>query len=179
MYNDSVDSEINKIGIKGFLGQIEQFFTSSNKTDKKCIDVQKKRIRYPRAFYDKFKYYKKYDEIDAINFEKLEKKFKLEKNPIYLTDIIDDKIYLYTFTNKYLVVLLKEKNDIRSINKNVDYSFVEKVEIVDNNKVKIYFNEKGLKENKNFDHITLSCENEYNAEKIKALLEEKNKNILE
>ena len=179
MYNDSVDSEINKIGIKGFLGQIEQFFTSSNKTDKKCIDVQKKRIRYPRAFYDKFKYYKKYGEIDAINFEKLEKKFKLEKNPIYLTDIIDDKIYLYTFTNKYLVVLLKENNDIRSINKNVDYSFVEKAEIVDNNKVKIYFNEKGLKENKNFDHITLSCENEFNAEKIKALLEEKSKNILE
>ena len=176
LYKDLADSEINKIGFKGFLGQIEQFFTNSNKINKYCIDVQKKRIRYPRAFYDKYKYYKKYDEIDAIYFEKLENKFKLGKNPIYLTDIVIEKKYWFCFTNKYLIILVNE-NDLHS--KNVDYSLVKEVKIIENNKIIVYYNKKGIKENKNFDHTTLYCESESNAKKIKILLEEKSKNILE
>ena len=176
LYKDSADSEINKIGFKGFLGQIGQFFSYKNKLDKYCIDVQKKRIRFPRAFYDKYKYYKNYDEIDAIYFEKLENKFNLRKNPIYLTDIIIEKKYWFCFTNKYLIILLNE-NDLHSLN--VDYSLVKEIKIVENNKLVVTYNEKGIKEKKNMNHITLYCENESNANKIKILLEEKSKNILE
>ena len=41
MYKDVANSEVTKIGLKGILGQIEQFFTKSNKTNKECTEVQK------------------------------------------------------------------------------------------------------------------------------------------
>ena len=69
------------------------------------------------------------------------------------------------------------ENDLHSLN--VDYSLVKEIKIVENNKLVVTYNEKGIKEKKNMNHITLYCENESNANKIKILLEEKSKNILE
>jgi hypothetical protein len=83
MYKDAASSEMNKIGIRGFFGQIQQLFTNPNKTDKYCTDVQKGRIRHPRAFYGKYKYFKKYNMNDAKYLELIEDKFNLEKSGIY------------------------------------------------------------------------------------------------
>ena len=171
MYKDETSSEIYKIGFKGFLGQIGQLFNFSEKTKSNCTDVQKGRIRNPRVFFGEYKYFKKYDENEAKNYKLLDDKFNLQKNLIYLSDLISGKKFLFTFTKSYLLIL--DKNSLKNYT-NVNYDWIDKAEC-DNNCIIIYMNEKGKKETKRND-ITLDCENELNAKNISKLLNEKSKN---
>ena len=172
MYKDASSMETNKIGFKGFIGRIQQFFIP-NKTNKNCTEVQKKRIRHPRAFYGEYKYYKKYEENDAIYFEIIEQKYNLSKGGIYLSDFILGEKYLYTFTKDFLLIL--EKDTLKKYG-SVYYSLIDRV-IFDKSYVIVYFNEKIKRENK-AENITLNCESEFNAECIQKLLNEKSKIIL-
>ena len=171
MYKDQASSEINAIGFKGLLGQIGNFFIYSNKTSKKCTDVQKGRMRPPRAFYGKYKYFKKYNSNDAKYLELLENKFNLEKNGIYLSDFILGKKYLFAFTNYHLVVL--ETNTLKEYI-NVDYTFIDRADC-DKNYVLIYLNAKG-KNQKKTEQLPLNCDTDSNAEIISQILNENCKN---
>ena len=170
MYKEEASFEMNKIGIKGFIGQIEQFFTKSNKTDEKCTDVQRGRIRHPRAFYGKYKYFKKYNMNDAKYLELIEDKFNLEKSGIYLSDFILDKNYSFCFTDYYLLIL---END--SLNKYnfINYFFIDSA-VSDKNKIIVYLNKEGKNQHK-VDNVTINCENEVIAQNISKLLNENSK----
>ena len=174
MYKDSASSEINSIGFKGLLGQIGQIFINSKTTSKNCTDVQKGRIRYPRAFYGKYKYFKKYNSNDAKYLDILENKFNLEKSGIYLSDFIPGKKLLFAFTNYHLVVL--ETNSLKEYI-NVDYSFIDRAEC-DKNIVIIYLNAKG-KNQKKVEQLPINCDIASNAENISQILNENCKNNFE
>ena len=171
MYKDSASNETNKIGFQGFLGQISNYFIG-NSSNKNSTEVQKGRIRYPRAFYGKYKYYKNYDYNDAKYFDILEKRFDLEKSGLYLTNIIKGNKNLFVFTN-YKFLVFEEIN--LNILINLEYIFIDRT-AVDKNNLIIHLNKKG-KEKYNGELLSLDCENNINAQNISILIDEQNKSI--
>ena len=171
IYKDQMSSEITNIGLKGFLGQIQQFFINKNKTDKNCVEVRKNRFRPPRAFYGKYKYFKIYDKNDADYIDKLENKYNFENNGVYLDELFKGEKNIYYFTNIFLFVFVKNSFEICS---KVEYASIDEVNF-DKQILAIYFNEDGKKKN-NCNLISILCENNYTAEKVAKLLNDKYKN---
>ena len=172
IYKDQMSSEITNMGLKGFLGQIQQFFISKSKTDKKCIEVQKNRFRPPRAFYGKYKYFKIYDKDDADYNNKLENKYNFEDNGVFLDEIFKGEKNIYYFTNRFLFVFI---DNTFEINSKVEYASIDKAKF-DQENLFVYFNEEGKKKN-NCNFIPIICENNNIAEKVSQLLNDKYKNI--
>ena len=72
-YKSKIIGDITSIGIKGFVGNFTKIFNFIS-SDKSGKEIWGKRKRPPRAFYGKYKYFKTYNEIDSIYFEKIEVK---------------------------------------------------------------------------------------------------------
>ena len=136
-YKEEVSSEIIKLGLNGFWGQIKQFLqiNITDDNDRRCTDVQKNRIRPTRAFYDEYKYFKIYNKEDAIYFDILNKKYNLAINNLYCVNLIRDKKYVYLFTNKSLLVLNEKGLEMIF---NVEYSNVKDIIIKNNNVIVCY-----------------------------------------
>ena len=171
IYNEQLSSEITNIGFKGLWGQIQHFFIKLDKTDKKCVDVQKNRTRHPRALYTKYKYFKSFNEDDAKYFDILKNKYHLEENGIYCCELVKGTNYLYLFTN--LDLLIFNVGNYENIAK-INYSAVIKLEIEKNNII-IFLNDKNDTNGK--DNITICCENIPIAENVKKILSDKQTKI--
>ena len=167
IYNEQLKSEITNIGLKGLWGQIEQFFLSSNKTNKHCTEVQNNRYRIPRAFYGKYKYYKNYSKDEALYFDKLENKYNFEKNEVYLCGIIKGEKNIYVFTSIFFYVFIDKSLEISS---KVEYASIDKV-ISEQENILVYFNEEGKKKN-GINELSIFCENNDIAENVVKLLNE-------
>ena len=161
IYKEQLSSEITNIGLKGLWGQIQHLFINIDKTDKNCVEVQKNRIRRPRALYGKYKYFKPFDNDDAVYFDILKNKYHLEENGIYCCDLVKGSNYLYLFTNLDLIVFyIGDYKDIAKIN----YSSIIKVTKEKNNII-IFLNE-----GKN---ISICCESVSLAENVSKILSDK------
>ena len=173
IYKDEASSEIINIGLKGLWGQIQQFFVNPNKTSKDCLEVQKNRIRPPRALYGKYKYFKNYNKDDAKYFYNLENKYQFEKNGCYIYELIKGKKNIYIFTNTFFFVFTDVTYDLCS---KVEYASIDKI-IVDQVNLVIYFNSEGKKKN-NTNSLSIFCEMNSIVENIEKTLNEKymNKN---
>ena len=171
IYKEQASSEIINIGLKGFLGQIEQLFINKNKTSKNCTEVQNNRYRIPRAFYGKYKYFKNYDTEDAIHFDKLENKYNFEGNEIYFNELIKEQKYIYLFTNIFLFVFINISYEIVA---KIEYASIDKA-IFNEENVIVYLNEKGKIKNK-VNSLYIQCEDSSTAENIAKLINDKYKN---
>ena len=170
IYKEQASSEIINIGLKGLWGQIQHLFINRNKTSKNCTDVQKSRLRPPRAFYGKYKYFKNYEEDDAVLFDKLENKYNFEKYEIFFNELIKEEKYIYLFTNIFLFVFVNISYDIIS---KIEYASIDKV-INNEENVIIYLNEKGKIKNKVY-YLSIICQDSSTAEEITKLLNNKYK----
>ena len=150
------------------MGQIQQFFSKVDRTDEFCDEVRKHRMRPPRAFYGKYKYFKIYDKEDANYINILEKKFNFSEKEDYCNELIKEENTLYLFT--YFDLLILNKKNIQIIYK-ISFSYIEKV-IKNQNEINIYLNEKG-KKTYNGNIIHFQCENIVIAEKVSKILNDK------
>ena len=105
-YKSQMSSVIRNMGLKGFIGQIRQFFVKE-RTDENSIDVQKNRIRYPRAFYGKYNYIKKYNEEEAIIIDKIISMHLNDFKEIYCNDILQSKNFIFYFSGSSLFIFTK------------------------------------------------------------------------
>ena len=135
-YKAKIVGEITSIGIKGFFGNFTKIFNLLG-TDKFSKNA-KKRIRHPRAFFDKYKYFKFFNEIDSIYFEKIESKYSFLMNKLYYKNIIKGIKKFYLFTDSCLLVFREE-----------DLEIIEQVKYIkikdtkeDKNNIIINFNQK-------------------------------------
>ena len=120
-YKSQMTSVILNMGLKGFIGQIKQFF-KKDKTDENSFDVQKNRIRYPRAFYGKYKYIKNYSEEEAKIIDKFISTYQKDFKEIYCNDLLQNKNYIFYFSGLSLFICTKNyelyyKIDFKSIDK--------------------------------------------------------------
>ena len=162
LYNDykaSLVSNITKIGIKGFLGQVKNFFVDEN--DKNYSDVIRERVRKRRAFYGKFKYFKSYNEDDAkyINYLCRQDMFN---NNYYIVNLIRSNI-VFVFTEINLWLMDSKLNLL----KNIDYFYVKKAKN-DGNKMIVEYNQTIDGENK----CVITCDKVIIAQKVAEILNE-------
>ena len=109
-YKAKIIGEITSIGIKGFFGNFTKIFNILG-TDKFSKNA-KKRIRHPRAFFDKYKYFKQFNEIDSIYFEKIESKYSFLMKKLYYKNIIKGIKKFYLFTDSCLLIFREEDLEI-------------------------------------------------------------------
>jgi hypothetical protein len=167
IYKEQLSSEITNIGLKGLWGQIQHLFINIDKTDKNCIEVQKNRDRPPRALYGKYKYFKPFNNDDAIYFDILKHKYHLEENGIYCCELIKGSNYLYLFTNLDLLIF-NIGNYVN--NAKIKYSSIIKVKNEKNNIIIDLNEDKNSNDNKN---IAICCENTSIAENVTKILSDK------
>ena len=110
-YKSKIIGEVTAIGIKGFFGNFTKIFNLII-SDKNGKEIWGKRKRPPRAFYDKYKYFKAFNEIDSIYFDKIEKKYSYLMNKLYYKNIIKGGKKIYLFTDSCLLVLRDEDLEI-------------------------------------------------------------------
>ena len=110
-YKSKIVGEITSIGIKGFFGNFTKIFNLII-SDKNGKELWGKRKRPPRAFYDKYKCFKTFNEIDSIYFDKIEKKYSYLMNKLYYKNIIKGGKKIYLFTDSCLLVLRDEDLEI-------------------------------------------------------------------
>ena len=147
-----IEEHISKIGLKGFFGQISSFVNLDLLNEKqKDKNFKKNRIREPRQFYGKFKFYKEYDKDDVFLIKNTFEQNKVEMKEYYPTKIIKEKNLFYLFTNisifyiESLFFTLQWKLDYHSI----------KTAVYNDNVVNVIYN---YNINKN-EKFVIKCEN--------------------
>ena len=121
-YKSKMTSVILNMGLRGFLGQIKQFF-NKDKTEENSFDVQKNRIRYPRAFYGKYKYIKNFSEEEAKIIDKFISNYQKNFKEIYCNDILQNKNYIFYFSGLSLFICTKNYE----LYYKFDYNRIDKV----------------------------------------------------
>ena len=135
-YLEKIEGQINKFGFKSMFGQFKNMFSFDDDEDK-YQNAQKNRLRMPRVFYGKFKYFKEYDEEEAIlikNTFHVNKQLKI----YYPTRIIKGKKEFYLFTTIAMFQINKANFEL---NWNIDYYYIKTIEIIDTIKIKINYNQ--------------------------------------
>ena len=161
-YKKAVFSEFVTIGIKGVIGNISKALNKGlgknvlkfinnalNKNDLsevlKIEDIneeednknENERLRIPRAFYGKFRYFKEFNQDHAYYFDLIPKKIKNDSMNYTFLDLIKANNYnLYVFTNKSLI-LMKTYMEVNNI---IYYSYIEEVKL-DRNIIYIKYNQ--------------------------------------
>ena len=138
-YKSQMRNVILNIGFKGILGQIKQFFFSGNQTDENSTQVQKNRIRYPRAFYGKYHYIKKYNEEESKIIDKINDLFQNDFKELFCNDILQSKNYIFYFSGSSLFIFTKNYE----LYYKIDYSNVEKVYNEEENLIVAYKKDNG------------------------------------
>jgi len=159
-----LEDQLTDIGFKGLFGQIKKIKTlfSSDDNNKHGTIL---RIREPRAFYGKFKYFKDFNKDDAVlikNFYKVNSNFKFKYFPL---QVINSSKVFFLFTTLSLFCVNKKDYIIKLY---IDY-FMIKEASSNGKKVLVFYNQTiDSKNSCEFD-----CENEKIAQDItKAINEE-------
>ena len=121
-YKSQMLSVIINMGFHGLLGQIKQLFID-DRTDENAIDVQKNRIRYPRAFYGKYHYIKNYNEEEAKIIEKIISMYQKDFKEIFCDNLLQSKNYLFYFSGSSLFIFKKNYE----LYYKIDYKTIDKV----------------------------------------------------
>jgi hypothetical protein len=162
-YKAKIVGEITSIGIKGFFGNVKKIlFIFGN--EKNSNEVQNKRIRPPRAFYDKYKYFKSFNETDSIYFEKIESKYPSLVNKFYYKNIIKGLKRIYLFTDSSFLILRVEDLEIFEQFKYIQIKDIKEEKHILN----INFNQKVDSQNS----IKINCEEKTICHKVNKILQE-------
>jgi len=149
-YMNQFEEKITEMGFKGIMGHIISGF-NQNKVNK---EFKKNRLREPRPFYGKYKYFKEYDENDV---EVIKSALLINKNKIQdkqnSTKIIKDKNYLFLFTNCNILCFNSKKHNLIW---KYDYNIIDKSINSDNSLMIFYKNRQ--EKNKNALE-SCNCEN--------------------
>ena len=162
-YKSKVIGEITSIGIKGFFGNFTKIFNFIS-NDKSGKELWGKRKRHPRAFYDKYKCFKTFNEIDSIYFDKIEKKYSYLMNKLYYKNIIKGIKKVYLFTDSCLLVLRDE--DLEIVDQ-VKYILVNNIK---EDKINIVMNLNQKIDGK--DNYKIICEDKTICHKVAKILQE-------
>ena len=162
-YRAKIVGEITSIGIKGFFGNFTKilFFIGNEKNSK---DVLNKRIRPPRAFYDKYKYFKSFNENDSIYFEKIESKYPSLVNKFYYKNMIKGPKWIYLFTDSSFLVLRVEDLELFEQFK---YIQIKDIKEEKNNMIINYMQKSG-----NETSQKVNCEEKTICHKVNKILQE-------
>ena len=162
-YKSKIIGDITSIGIKGFVGNFTKIFNFIS-NDKNGKELWGKRKRPPRAFYDKYKCFKTFNETDSIYFDKIENKYSYLMNKLYYKNIIKGMKKVYLFTDSCLLVLRDE--DLEIIEQ-IKYVVIKNLK-EDKNTITINFNQKidGKDNNK------ITCEDKTICHKVNKILQE-------
>ena len=149
-YMNQFEEKITEMGFKGIMGHIISGF-NQNKVNK---EFKKNRLREPRPFYGKYKYFKEYDENDV---EVIKSALLINKNKIQdkqnSTKIIKDKNYLFLFTNCNILCFNSKKHNLIW---KYDYNIIDK-SINSDNSLMIFYKNRQVKNNNAFE--SCNCEN--------------------
>ena len=162
-YKSKIIGEITSIGIKGFFGNLTKIFNFIS-NDKSGKELWGKRKRPPRAFYDKYKCFKTFNEIDSIYFDKIENKYAYLMNKLYYKNIIKGIKKIYLFTDSCLLVLRDE--DLEIVDQ-VKYIIVNSIK---EDKVNISINLNQKIDGK--DNYKIICEDKTICHKVAKILQE-------
>ena len=160
-----LEDQLTDIGFKGLFGQIKKIKTLFSSEDDNNNHGTIIRIREPRAFYGKFKYFKDFNKDDAIlikNFYKVNSNFKFKYFPL---QVINSSKVFFLFTTLSLFCVNKKDYIIKLY---IDY-FMIKEASSNGKKVLVLYNQTiDSKNSCEFD-----CENEKISQDItKAINEE-------
>ena len=161
IFKSKFENQITDMGLKGFVGQFKNLFSYD---DTAINNVQYGRIRYPRVFYGKFKYFKEYERIDSYLIYEFLKKNSYLKNKYYPTRIISGYKSFYLFTTLSMFLVSQSSFDLLW---NIDYFSIKNVE-ADKNVVKVTYNQ--VIDNNTYCNI--KCENEDIAKSVAKCLNE-------
>ena len=162
-YKSKIIGDITSIGIKGFVGNFTKIFNFIS-SDKSGKEIWGKRKRPPRAFYGKYKYFKTYNEIDSIYFEKIEVKHSHLMNKLYYKNIIKGIKKVYLFTDSRLIVLFDEDLEIFD---QIKYHIVKNIR-EDKNNILINLNQKFDGK----DYYKIECEDKTICHKVCKIFQE-------
>ena len=162
-YKSKIIGEVTAIGIKGFFGNFTKIFNLII-SDKNGKELWGKRKRPPRAFYDKYKSFKSFNETDSIYFEKIETKYAYLMNKLYFKNIIKGGKKVYLFTDSCLIVLREEDLEITD---QIKYLTVKNIK-EEKSIISINLNQKldGR------DNYKISCEDKTICHKVSKILQE-------
>ena len=149
IFKSKFENQITEMGLKGFVGQFKNLFSYD---DTSITNVQKERIRFPRAFYGKFKYFKEFDRTDAYLIFNVFAKNEYLRNKYYPTRIISGYKVFYLFTN---LTMFSVSHSNFGLMWNIDYFSIKKAE-ENKNIVIVIYNQ--VIDNKTSCKIT--CDNE-------------------
>jgi hypothetical protein len=161
-YKSKIVGEITSIGIKGFFGNFTKIFNFIT-TDKFSKDALKRK-RPPRAFYDKYKCFKSYNETDSIYFEKIESKYSFLMNKLYYKNIIKGLKKVYLFTDSCLLIFREEDLEI------IDQIKYTKIKDTKEDKINIIINYNQIVDGNNIYKV--NCEEKNICHKINKILME-------
>ena len=162
-YKSKVIGELISAGIKGLFGNLTKIFSFIG-NDKNGKEIWGKRKRPPRAFYDKYKCFKTYNEIDSIYFDKIENKYSYLMNKLYYKNIIKGIKKVYLFTDSCLLVLRDE--DLEIVDQ-VKYILVDNIK---EDKINILINLNKKLDGK--DNYKIICEDKTICHKVTKILQE-------
>ena len=145
------------LGIQGIFGQIKNLFWNI-KNDLNSVEVVKNRIRYPRAFYGKYRAIKNYSEQDSKIIDMVNNLFKNEFKNIYCDYLVWNRKYIFYFSDDALFIFTHKFE----LHYKLEYNGINN--IYNNNENLII---KYKKENGEVNPSSIiDCENEKLAEKI-------------
>ena len=158
-----LEDQLTDIGLKGLLGQIKKIktlFSSDDDNNKGTI----LRIRVPRAFYGKFKYFKDFNTDDAVlikNFYKVNSDFKFKYFPL---KIINSSKVFFLFTTLSLFCVYKKGFTIQFY---IDYFMIKEAK---SNRKKVIVNYNQTIDSHN--SCEFDCETEKSAQDITEAINE-------
>ena len=135
-YKAKIIGEITSIGIKGFFGNFTKIFAFIG--NDKFSKESKKKLRPSRAFYDKYKCFKSFNETDSIYFEKIESKYSFLMNKLFYKNIIKGIKRIYLFTDSCLLIF---RDDDLEITDQIEYIKIKDTKEEKNNII-INYNQK-------------------------------------
>ena len=155
------ENKLVEMGVKGFVGQIKNFFSFGNNN---FDNLNSNRFRLKRAFYGKFQYFKEYFQQDAFFIDAIYTRHKYLKNSYYPLRLIYGFKQLYFFTNISLLII-----DYKTYNilKELHYFYIKDSK-ADKSEVTIEFSQKIDKK----DNYVIKCEDETYANNISNSLNE-------
>ena len=145
------------LGIKGIFGQIKNLFWNI-KNDLNSVEVVKNRIRYPRAFYGKYRAIKNYSEQDAKIIDMVNNLFKNEFKNIYCDYLIWNRKYIFYFSGEALFIFTHKFE----LHYKLEYNSINNIYNNNENLIIKYKKENG----EVIPSSIIDCENEKVAEKI-------------
>ena len=145
------------LGIKGIFGQIKNLFWNI-KNDLNSVEVVKNRIRYPRAFYGKYRSIKNYSEQDAKIIDMVNNLFKNEFKNIYCDYLIWNRKYIFYFSGEALFIFTHKFE----LHYKLEYNSINNIYNNNENLIIKYKKENG----EVIPSSIIDCENEKVAEKI-------------